>query len=146
MKYAYPCILEREEDEAFEGWFNVSFPDVRGALTCGRGWEKALEMAEDCLLVALCTYVDCDEEIPTPSPLSDGQELITVPAISAVKLALYSAMRRQEISKAELAGRLGIDESAVSKLLIPDRYSHIKQVVKALDAVGCRLVVEDLAA
>ena len=29
---------------------------------------------------------------------------------------------------------------------MPDRYSHMKQVARALDAVGCRLVVEDLAA
>ena len=146
MKYAYPCILDPELDEKYKGWFNVSFPDVRGALTCGRNWEVAMEMAEDCLLVALCAYVDCNEELPKPSPLSVGQELVAVPALSAAKLALYSTMRRKEISNKELAERLGINESAVCKLLIPDRYSHMKQVAKALDAVGCRLVVEDLAA
>lgn len=146
MKFVYPCILESEEDEAYKGWFNVSFPDIRDALTCGRNRKEALEMAEDCLLVALCAYVDLDKDIPKPSPLSEGQDLIAVPPLSAAKLALYSAMRRQEISKAELAARLGISEAAVCQMLMPDRYSHMKQVARALDAVGCRLVLEDLAA
>ena len=146
MKYAYPCILEPEEDQKYEGWFNVSFPDVRGALTCGHHRKTAMEMAEDCLLVALCVCVERNEDLPAPSPKSDGQELITVPPLSAAKLALYSTMRRQEISKAELAKRLGIDETAVKQMLMPDRYSHMKQVARALEVVGCRLVVEDLAA
>ena len=146
MKYAYSCVLELEEDEEYEGWYNVSFPDIPGALTCGRNWETAMEMAEDCLLVSLCVHVERGEELPKPSPLSEGQELVAVPPLSAAKLALYSAMRRKEISNAELAKRLGIDESAVRQMLMPDRYSHMKQVARALDAVGCRLVVEDLAA
>ena len=99
MKHAYPCVLEPEEDESFEGWYNVSFPDVRGALTCGRDWKTAMEMAEDCLMVALCVCVEGDEDLPRPSPKSDGQELITVPPLSAAKLALYSAMRRQESAR-----------------------------------------------
>ena len=146
MKYAYPCILEPEEDKKYEGWYNVSFPDVKGALTCGHDWKAAMEMAEDCLLVALCVCVDRNEELPKPSPLAEGQELVAVPPLSAAKLALYSAMWRQEISRAELAQRLGIDESAVRQMLMPDRYSHMKQVARALDAVGCRLVVEDMVA
>ena len=32
MQYAYPCILNPEED----GGFFVVFPDVRGALTNGK--------------------------------------------------------------------------------------------------------------
>ena len=146
MKYAYPCILEPQEEEAYQGWFNVSFPDIPSALTCGRDWKTAVEMAEDCLLASLCVCVERNEELPTPSPTAPGQELVTVPPLAAAKLAVYSTMRRKEISNMELAERLGINESAVRKLLIPDRYSHMKQVAKALDAVGCHLVVEDLAA
>ena len=144
MQYAYPCKIIGNEYDG-EG-FAVTFPDVYGANTGGKTYKDALFMAEDCLLVALCAYVDCDEDLPKPSQLKKGQELIAVPPLSAAKLALYSAMRRQEISRVELAGRLGITESAVRQMLMPDRYSHMKQVAKALDAVGCRLVVEELAA
>ena len=144
MQYAYPCKIIGNEFDG-EG-FAVTFPDVYGANTGGKTYQEALLMAEDCLLVALCAYVDCDENIPIPSSLTRGQELISVPPLSAAKLALYSTMRRQEISNAELAERLGIEESAVKQMLTPDRYSHMKQVARALEAVGCRLVVEDLAA
>ena len=144
MQYAYPCKITGNEHDG-EG-FAVTFPDVYGANTGGKTYGEALAMAEDCLLVALCAYVDCDENIPTPSKVKKGQELIVVPPLSAAKLALYSAMRRKEIGNAELAQRLGISEAAVKQMLMPDRYSHMKQVARALDAVGCRLVVEDMAA
>ena len=148
MQYAYPCNLEPEldPDPKFNEFLNVSFPDVPGALTCGKGRKEALFMAEDALTIMLGVYVERNEELPVPSPLAKGQELVPVSPLAAVKLALYSAMRRQEISKAELAHRLGINEAAVKQMLMPDRYSHMKQVALALDAVGCRLLVEELAA
>ncbi len=65
-----------------------------------------------------------------------------MPAGVAAKLALYSAMRAQRITKVELAGRLGVSESAVRKLTNPDHRSHVSQVQKALRAVGRRLKVE----
>ena len=65
-----------------------------------------------------------------------------MPAGIAAKLALYSAMRSQRITKVELAGRLGVSESAVRKLTNPDHRSHVSQVQKALRAVGRRLKVE----
>ena len=147
MQYAYPCALEPETDPDFEGMFNVSFPDIKGAFTCGRGRKHALEMAEDCLLVALCGfYVDCGEELPKPSKLKKGQELVAVPPLAAAKLALYAAMRRQLITPAELAYRTGLSLAVVRRLLLPDRDSHSDHIAKALDAVGCRLLVQDLAA
>ena len=121
MKFAYSCNIVPDE-EAGEG-FVVTFPDVKEAITGARTFKESLVMAEDGLLVALCMYMDCNGEIPSPSPLVGGQELIAVPP-------LYSAMRRQEISQAKLAERLSIDESAVHKLLIPGLYSHMKQVAK----------------
>ena len=49
MRYAYPCNLEPEEEEGFEGAFTVSFPDIPGALTCGYDRGEALENAEEVL-------------------------------------------------------------------------------------------------
>ena len=37
-------------------------------------------------------------------------------------------------------------ESAIHKLLDPNRYSHISQVERALKAVGRSLIVEDMVA
>ena len=142
MRYAYPCVLTPEED----GGFSVSFPDVPEALACGNHRGESLTMAEDALAVALGAYVQCREDIPVPSVAAEDQPLVPVRPVVAAKVALYSAMRRQGITKVALAARLGLSEGAVRKLLNLDHRSHIGQVEKALLSVGRRLVVEDRAA
>ena len=143
MRYAYPCVLTPDEED---GGFNVTFPDVPEALTCGDDRAEALEMAEDALVVALCAYVDNDEDLPVPGAAAEGQVIVAVPPIVAAKLALYTAMRSQNITAAELADRLGLGEDAVRKVMDPDYGSHLTQVEKALRAVGRSLVIEDRAA
>lgn len=142
MRYLYPCILTPEK----EGGFFVSFPDIPGALTCGDDRTEALEMAEDALVAMLAVYVQQQRTIPTPSPVADGQELVAVPPIAAAKLALYTAMREQGITGDALAVRLNLSDSAILKLLDPDCYSHISQIMRALRNVGRSLVIEDRAA
>ncbi len=142
MIYAYPCNLTPDED----GGLVVTFPDVPEAITCGENRSQALDMAEDALATALAGYVHEKWEIPVPGALDEGQDLVAVPTVVAAKLALYSAMRAQHVTKVELAGRLGISESAVRKLADPDHRSHISQVQKALRAVGHMVVVDVVAA
>ena len=103
-------------------------------------------MAADGLGVALGMYVKARQDIPKPSPLNDGQVLIAVPPIIAAKLALYTAMREQNITNVALAAKLGIYESAVRRIVDPNHRSHISQVEKALQAVGRSLVIEDRTA
>ena len=149
MRYAFPCnIVRDEEEERTTGReaYVVTFPDVYGANTGGWSWQEALEMAEDCLGVALSFYVDNREDIPIPSPLADDQVLIPVPLLVAAKLTLYTAMRRKSITNGDLASQLGLREEAVRQLLDPMRRSHISQIEKALRAVGHSLVVEDIGA
>ena len=139
MQYAYPCVLNPEEG----GGYYVVFPDVRGALTGGKTRAEALEMAQDALTVALAGYVIAGWDIPSPSPVAPGQDLIALEPVAAAKLALYIAMRKRGISESDLAERLNLTESAVKKILIPDRYSHITTVMKALRAVGHSLILQD---
>ena len=141
MFYVYPCVLNPEEG----GGFYVTFPDVRGALTGGKDRSEALALAEDALSAALSGYVQEHWDIPVPSAALDGQELIAVSPVVAAKLALYTAMRRQGITKTALAKRLGLSESAVRKLVDPDHRSHISSIEAALRAVGRGLVVGDRA-
>ena len=146
MRYAYPCTIVRDEEEARTSGreaYVVTFPDVYGANTGGWSWEEALEMAKDCLEVALGMYVKAREDIPAPSPLGEVQVLVSVAPIAAAKLALYAAMREQGITSAALAVRLGLQEDAVRRLLDTGYGSHITSVEKALRAVGRSLVVED---
>ena len=144
MQYAYPCNLIPDHEEG-EG-FIVTFPDVPGAITGAQTREESLLLAEDALVAMLAVYVQQKREIPTPSPVADGQELVAVPPIAAAKLALYTAMREQGITGDALAVRLNLSDSAIRKLLDPDCFSHISQIMRALRNVGRSLVIEDRAA
>lgn len=141
MRYVYPCILEPQDD----GGFFVRFPDVPEALTGGATRAEALATAEDCLATALGSYVQNHERVPMPSPLGEGAVPVTVPAVVAAKLDLYAAMRRQCLSKQELAARLDTTGSAISRLTDLRHRSHIHRVEEGLRAVGRRLVIESRA-
>ena len=138
MIYAYPCQLTPDDD----GGLVATFPDVPEAITGGKNRSEALAMAEDALATALAGYVHEKWDIPTPSEAADSQESVPVPTVVAAKLALYTAMRAQRITKVELADRLGVSESAVRKLTNPDHRSHMTQVQRAVRAVGRSLKVE----
>ena len=143
MRYAYPCRIQRNEAEAE---YLVSFPDVPEALTSGKDFPEAVEMAGDALVAALCTYVERRLVVPVPSTVMDGQEVVAVRLVAAAKLELCSAMRAQRLTKRALAERLGVSESTVGRLTDPDHRSHIDLVVNALREIGRGLVVEGRAA
>lgn len=138
MIYAYPCELASGEGRELV----ARFPDVPEAITGGADPAESLSMAADALATALAGYVHQKQDIPSPGVRAADQELVPVPTVVAAKLALYSAMRAQRITKVELARRLGASESAVRKLTDPDHRSHIDQVRKALQAVGHNLAGE----
>ena len=142
MLYAYPCAIEPDGD----GGFLVVFPDVPEAITGGRGRSEAAAMAEDALATALGGYVRARRPIPAPSALASDQVVVAVPPVAAAKLALYTAMRDQRVTAADLAARLGVSEAVARKLADPDRHSPIGRVLEALRAVGRNLIVEDTAA
>ncbi|MDE2765607.1 MAG: hypothetical protein OXI25_04140 [Chloroflexota bacterium] len=142
MLYAYPCQLTPDE----AGGFVAAFPDVPEAITGGSDRAETLALAEDALAAALAGYAHAKRDIPAPSEASGGQALVAVPPVAAAKLALYTAMKAQRITKVELAAKLGVSEAAVRKLTNPDHRSHVSQVQRALKAVGCSLAVEITAA
>ena len=146
MRYAYPCDIRRDEEEARASGreaYVVTFPDVYGANTGGWSWQEALDLAKDCLGVALGMYVKARQDIPTPSPPADDQVLVAVRPILAAKLALYTAMREQGVTSVALARRLGVQENAVRRLLDPGHRSHVSSVERALQVLGRSLVVAD---
>ena len=144
MRYTFPCDIEGNEDDG-DG-FVATFPDLKGAVTGGFTFREAVIMAEDCLVVSLASYVDCLEELPTPSPWKRGQEMFTVQPLIAAQLDLYVAMRDQGISTSDLAKRLKVPDDDANRLLSLDYKSSINEVVRALESLGCKAAVDDLAA
>ncbi len=144
MRYTFPCDIIGDEDDG-DG-FAVKFSDLKGANTGGFTFKEAIIMAEDCLVVSLASYADCQEELPTPSRWSKGQELLTVQPLIAAQLDLYVAMREQGVTVSDLARRLNLPEAHVKRLLSLDYKSSINEVMEALELLGCNPAVEGLAA
>ena len=57
-KYIYPAIFEREDD-----YYNVSFPDLPGCNTFGKGLQQSFDMAEDALALYLYDFEEHDQTV-----------------------------------------------------------------------------------
>ena len=62
MKYVYPAIFDVDNDEEMS--VGVTFPDIFGAVTCGKDLEEAMFMAKDLLKLML---TDCPAQCEKPS-------------------------------------------------------------------------------
>jgi antitoxin HicB len=130
---AWPARLVVDD----EGRVQVRFPDFLEALTDGADQAEALAEAADCLAEAVAARICDGEDLPAPSRLRRGMHAVPLPPVLAYKAALFSAMRRQGVSKSALARRLEMDEKDVRRLLDP-RYlgSKVERLHAALAACG----------
>jgi antitoxin HicB len=141
---AWPAVLAADE----QGRIQVRFPDFPEALTDGGDAAEALAEAADCLAEAVAARIADGEDLPAPSRVRRGMHPIALPPLLAYKAALYGVMRRDRISKSELARRLGVDEKDVRRLVDPRyRGAKVERLHQALAAcrVATRLTVADIA-
>ena len=92
MRYVYPYESERDG-----GVTIVRFPDVPEAITQVDPGEDFYDIAHDCLVVTLRSYVLSREALPHPSSVGQ-RDTIALDALESAKLALYSAMREGRVS------------------------------------------------
>ena len=135
--YSYPASLEPDED----GRLVVRFPALAEALTDGADEAEALSEAADCLSEALAGRIVDGEEIPAPSPLASGQYLVSPDPTIALKAALYEALRRRDMTVADLAELLDMDWHQAARLIDPKRSSKLTSLAAALDAMGCTIEI-----
>jgi antitoxin HicB len=141
---AYPASFLPEENGK---GFHVRFPDLPEALTGGTDFEDTLEQAVDCLAEAIAGRITRGDEIPVPSKLKRGQHPVSVPLYLAPKLALYLALREAGMSNTELAGRLGVSETVIRRMLDPRHNTKPEKIQAASLTLSKRIVVrfEDAA-
>ena len=137
-RFVYPATVKRDE----AGFYLVTFPDVQGAATDGETLEEALTEAVDCLEEAIASRLVRGDELPTPSAVGTHQYAITLPALMAVKALLTLELRKQGLSKVDLAKLIGSDEKEARRLLDPKHGSKLPRLEMALAALGKRLHVE----
>lgn len=144
--FEYAVLLTPEPG----GGFLVRCPDFPELLTEGQNRADAAEQATDALEEVFAARIRRGEEIPEPSTLPEdvGAVIVRVPPIMAAKAALAIALRQAGMSQTALAGKLGVDEKEIRRLLDPHHASKLARLQTALSALNreVELRVVDVAA
>jgi antitoxin HicB len=134
--YSYGAILVKGED----GRYMAYFPNLPEALTDGADEAEALDAAADCLSEALASRIVDGELIPWNT--EPGQHLVSPDPTIALKAALYTALRRRDMTVADLADLLGMgDWHQAARLIDPKRLTKLTTLMRALDTLGCKVEI-----
>lgn len=133
----YPARFEPAEN----GGFVVSFRDIPEAITQGDSLEEAVDMARDALLTAMEFYFEDEKQVPSPSAVLDGEELVSLPVSVWVKVLLLNQMIADRVKRADLARRLSIKPQQVTRLVDLEHTTKIDELERAFHALGKTLVV-----
>jgi antitoxin HicB len=136
--FEYPVKLIAGSD----GRILVEFVDFPRLATDGKDKHEAFEEAMDALGSELSIRLSRREEIPAPSAAKRGHRLVPVPLWLAPKLALYLAMRDQQVNNSELARRLGVHERVVRRMLDPRHATRTEKIQTALTVLGKHMTVQ----
>jgi antitoxin HicB len=71
-----------------------------------------------------------------------GYRMVPVPLWLAPKLALYVAMRDQQVNNSELAWRLGVHERVVRRMMDPQHATKAEKIQAAPGVLGKHMTVE----
>lgn len=135
---SYPITLEKDGDTVL-----ATSPDFPELTTFGETREDARLYAVSALEEAIAARIAHREDVPVPSK---GGEGVALPTLTALKTLLYQAMRREGVTKAELARRLNCHGPQVDRLLDLNHSSRMDQIDAAFNAVGRRVSVGVVAA
>jgi antitoxin HicB len=80
-------------------------------------------------------------DIPVPSKPKKGEQLASLPVGSAMKAAVYLAMKEQGLNKSDLARRMDLDEKEARRILDPRHSTKVPTLERALHALGKRVEV-----
>ena len=145
MRCAYPCIVERDEEEAAatgRTCYLATFPDVHAAHTSGWSVQEVNGHLRDCLETALSLCIEDNEPLPEPSEPEPGQVLVAVSASVAAQFALHEALRAEGVTATELAHRIGMRPSRAHRLTDIFRPAKPSEIERALAAMGLHMVSE----
>jgi len=131
--FIYPVTLVPDE---VDGGYIVTCRDLPETITQGNSVSECLEEAQGAVEAAINGRIYSNKEIPKPSKPRKNEHLVAVPLDTAIKAAVYIAMREQGITKSELARRLGVDEKEARRITDPRHGSKLSTMDKALRVLG----------
>ncbi|MDR0875832.1 MAG: type II toxin-antitoxin system HicB family antitoxin [Clostridiales Family XIII bacterium] len=130
----YPAVFEPEDEQGFDGVFNVSFPDVPGCLTFGEGLDKAMFMAQDALGLMLYD----EPNLPVPTPIEDVKRDYPGILVNYVGVDLREAAEKVKVvtvkkntsipaDLAKQGEKYGINFSALLTRALKSEIDHIRR-------------------
>jgi len=138
LRFAYPVGLTKDRKD---GGYVVTCRDLPEAITQGDTIEEALAEAEGAIQAAIEGRIEDGLDIPVPSRPRRGERLVSTPVTTALKAAVYLAMREQKVSKSELARRMHVHEKEARRMLDPRHPTKVPTLERALAALGRRAVI-----
>ena len=114
-----------------------AFPELT---TFGSDEADALAHAVDALEEVIAARIADGIAIPSPSPARKGHT-VRLPALTTLKVALYTSMRQQHVTRAELSRRLKWHREQVDRLFRLDHASRLDQLEAAFRALSQRVDV-----
>jgi antitoxin HicB len=134
-QFIYPVKLTRDRKDS---GYVVGCRDLPEAITQGDTIEEALSEAEGALQAAIEGRIEDGLDIPEPTRARRGERMVSTPITTALKAAVYLAMREQRVSKSELARRMHMDEKEARRMLDPRHPTRVPTLERALSALGRR--------
>jgi antitoxin HicB len=122
----------------------VTCPDIPGVVTYGETREAALTHAVDAIETFIASLIADGADVPQPSPakrLKADEAIVTLPALTSLKIELYWAMRAEGFTRAELMRRLKWNRESVDRLFRIDHASKLDQIEAAFQALGRSLTL-----
>jgi antitoxin HicB len=131
----YQVIIDADDN----GTFMVTAPAFPEVTSYGRSQPEACINGRNAIEEAIAARIADGDDLPHPimkRPRGGGRLWVAVPALVYLKSALYMLSRKEGISKAELARRLGWHREQVDRLFRLDHKSQLDQLEAALNEIG----------
>ena len=132
--FSYAVQLTADPD----GGFVVTSRDLPEVVTQGDTWAQAIAEAEGALQAAIEMRIQDGLPIPPASSPQAGEAWAAVPIATAMKAALYLAMREQGLGRTDLARCLGVDDDEAQRILSAIDQGQIPALETALHCLGKR--------
>ncbi|KAF0234842.1 MAG: hypothetical protein FD177_405 [Desulfovibrionaceae bacterium] len=118
-------------------------PDLPEVVTFGDDEQDALGYAVGAIEEALAARMAHKKDIPLPGQHQSGKlHMVRLSTQTGLKVLLYCAMRRQGVTKAELARRMGTPRQSADRLLDLNHASRLDVLDAAFLALGQEVAVE----
>jgi len=118
----------------------VTVPDFPEVATFGVDDREAWARAHDAVDTAIQGRMTDREPIHQPD--AQGRLFVTLPVLSAMKVALYRALLDSDLRKADLGRRLGWKPAQVDRLFNLHHASRVDQLEEAFAALGKTLEID----